>query len=255
MTNASSKATTIDEIIHQMDAIIQHCIAQNNKMGYFAVLYRGVTAQVKEKIKAGFFDDGKRMENLVIVFANRYLDAYYKFAKSEPTSKCWEVAFHAAGANNPIILQHLMLGMNAHINLDLSIATAEIAPKNQIGGVKNDFNIIMNILASMIDGVQDRLKIVSPSIKIIDWVGGRTDEHIAGFAINKARDLAWKTAEKLAYSTTAEKEKLITLHDEITAVIARGINNPPGLLLRTGLYLIRRREKLPTGQVIKVLLN
>lgn len=255
MANTSTTPLTIDDVIHQMDVIIQRCIAQNNKMGYFAVLYRSVTAQVKEKISTDFFDDGKRMEKLVIIFAGRYLDAVDKHWNGRATSKCWEEAFKAASLKNPIILQHLMLGMNAHINLDLAIATAEVAPGNQIAGIKNDFNKIMDILANMIDSVQNKIKIVSPYIRIIDWIGGRSDEHFAGFAIKKARDLAWKTAQKLAHANAPEKEQTLRLHDDVVAVIARGISTPPGLALRTGLYLIRQRERLPAGQAIKILLN
>ena len=43
-------------------------------------------------------------------------------------AQCWSVAFHAAHRRPPIIFQHLLLGMNAHINLDLGIACAEVAP-------------------------------------------------------------------------------------------------------------------------------
>ena len=253
--NVATKDASIDSIIEQMDTIIQRCINEKSKLGYFAVLYKGVTTEVKAKIKIGYFDDNERMQKLVIVFAGRYLDAINRFWNKEHPSKSWLVAFETTQLNSPIILQHLMLGMNAHINLDLAIATAEVAPKESIANIKNDFNKIMNILSNMIDGVKIRLESVSPSIKIFDWVGGNSDEKIAGFTINKSRDLAWNTAEKLAF---ADKEQFIEkfkLHDEFVAILAKGISEPPGVLMDIGLFFIRLREEKNTSKVISALLQ
>ena len=47
----------------------------------------------------------------------------------------------------PVILQHLLLGINAHINLDLGIAAVETSPGNQLAPLKNDFDMINKLLA------------------------------------------------------------------------------------------------------------
>ncbi len=87
-----------------------------------------VTLEVKEGIQASFSDDGPRMERLDVEFADRYLDAFYAYRDGRPLTKSWQVTFEAAENKNLLILQHLLLGMNAHINLDLGIATAKISP-------------------------------------------------------------------------------------------------------------------------------
>ena len=48
--------------------------------------------------------------------------------RGEPVSRSWEVAFSAIDEEGPIVLQHLLLGANAHINLDLAIAVATAVP-------------------------------------------------------------------------------------------------------------------------------
>ena len=83
------------------------------------------------------------MEKLDVIFANRYIKAYYQYQTQQPTSKSWEAAFVEADNYWIIVLQHLLLGMNAHINLDLGIAAAQISPKDEIHSLQNDFNTII----------------------------------------------------------------------------------------------------------------
>lgn len=66
----------IDDVIRELDGIVHDCRRERNRLGFFAALYRTVTAEVKKGIEAGRFDDAKRMEHLDVIFANRYLDAY-----------------------------------------------------------------------------------------------------------------------------------------------------------------------------------
>lgn len=55
--------------------MVANALEDGDRAGYFAVLYRKVTAKVKEGIAAGFFDDPGPMERLDVLFADRYLDA------------------------------------------------------------------------------------------------------------------------------------------------------------------------------------
>lgn len=148
---------TIDDVISVLDEIILESSSNNSTMGYFAVLYQKVTIKVKEEIAAGFFDDGPLMEKLDIVFAKRYIDAYFMWKNQKPITKSWEVAFRESENSKLLVFQHLLLGMNAHINLDLGIAAAEISGSNNIEDLEEDFIRINEILASMVDDVQNGL--------------------------------------------------------------------------------------------------
>ena len=48
-------AATIDEVIARLDAIIERALVDGDRLGYFAVLYRTVTAAVKQGIAVGRF--------------------------------------------------------------------------------------------------------------------------------------------------------------------------------------------------------
>src|SRR6202008_4811607 len=98
-----------------------------DRAGYFAALYYKVTSRVRDGIHNGEFEDGARMEKLDVLFASRYLDAYTKWRNGQQPSLSWQTAFESTKRSSVLVLQHLLLGMNAHINLDLGIAAAEVA--------------------------------------------------------------------------------------------------------------------------------
>jgi Family of unknown function (DUF5995) len=245
-------ARTIDEVIAQLDEVIARSRRERSRLGYFALLYRNVTVKVKEGIQAGLFEDGARMERLDVIFANRYLDAYECYRRRAATSRCWLATFRAADSWFPIVLQHLLLGMNAHINLDLAVAAAEVAPGAQIESLKTDFERINNILGAMIGDVQDRLARVSYYMTIVDRFGGRTDEAVMNFSINRAREASWRMAVRLAQLTPDEREREIQEIDGRVALLARVIQYP-GLSLRTANILVRFSEGRDLARIYDIL--
>jgi hypothetical protein len=123
--------STIDEVIKKLDQIIEETIAANNYLGIFAYVYRRTTVEIKKSILENRFEDNARMEKFDVVFANSYIEAYENYKLQEPISKSWMSAFEVK--DKPFtIVQHLMMGMNAHISFDLGIAAAEFAPGEKI---------------------------------------------------------------------------------------------------------------------------
>src|SRR5215211_3969569 len=154
-------ARTMDEVVSHLDEIIARSLREDSRLGYFATLYRNVTVEVKRGIAAGRFQDGPRMERLDVNFANRYLTALDCYHRGEPASRCWMTSFKAATQWPPIVLQHLLMGMNAHINLDLGVAAALTCPGDQLPPLRHDFDEINNVLSAMIEGVQLQLGRIS----------------------------------------------------------------------------------------------
>src|SRR4051812_36613284 len=111
------QATTINQVIDALEAIITESIQINSRAGYFAALYYKVTASVRDGIAKGQFENGPRMEKFDVLFANRYLDAYASWKSKHPLTNSWRVAFEVTEKSSALVLQQLLLGMNAHINL------------------------------------------------------------------------------------------------------------------------------------------
>lgn len=254
MPDMPSPATeTIDGVIDALTAIIAAARANSSRLGYFPALYRRVTREVQRGIAAGRFQDGPRMEKLDVIFANRYLSAYADWSAGRPTTRCWALAFDAASRTDCIILQHLLLGMNAHINLDLAIAAAEVAPGASLAALRHDFDEINQILFEQVNSVQDAIGTVAPLMWLLDYVGGRDEEKFVEFSLTKARDAAWMQAERLAVQSAASLPGVISIADSVVTVVGNGVLNPPGWLLRTVIQLLVRLEVKSVPRVIDAL--
>ncbi len=243
---------TITDVLAELDRIVEASVAENDLLGVFAYVYRRTTAQILDGIRAERFDDGPRMERFDVVFAKRYIDAYRQFRNKEQPARSWAVAF-AARRSDITILQHLLLGMNAHINFDLGLAAAEVAPGESIFDLREDFMRVNDLLEELTDEMQARLSRVSRLMILLDWVGGRKDEVVVNFSIRRARGLAWRVATQLAFMDGPEREKFIRQVDESAATIGSLIHRPPGRILGTALRLIRFFETRKVDTVIRSL--
>jgi hypothetical protein len=251
--STNMQAKTIDEVIERLDVIIDDAKKKNSRIGYFPALYRKVTIQVKEGIKKGdYFENNLRMNDLDVLFANRYLTAYDQFVQNEKTTESWNIAFEKTKHYWPIVLQHLLWGMNAHINLDLGIAAARVAPGNAIHGLKDDFDKINALLASLVEGVEEELSKVWPTLKIILKFSGKIDDFLINFSMKVARREAWKFAVELADKSPEEQAKLIAEKDQEIAQFAKLIN-PPGLIPKLIFGIIRVGEKRNVAEIIEIL--
>jgi Family of unknown function (DUF5995) len=242
---------TIEEVIEALDGIIARAIEERSRVGYFAAVYRKVTTKIAEGIATGFFDDGERMERLDIVFADRYLAALDDFQTGGAATSSWMTAFEATSSARPLVLQHLLVGINAHINLDLGIAAAATAPGDALSDLRRDFDRINEIIASLIAGVAHDIAEVSPWIGLLDRIGGRHDDEIIRFSIEVARTEAWRFAVELAPLTPEHWAGPIGARDARIARLARTVLNPGWL--SAGLLVIRARESNDVRRNIEVL--
>lgn len=231
----------IDLVIEDLDRIVAESKSDASPVGYFAALYRDVTISVRDSIEAGAFDDGPRMEAFDVRFAQRYLDALSDYRSGRPVRKAWQLAFDTTREWWPTVLQHLLLGMNAHINLDLGIAAARVAPGSSLPSLRADFERINTLLANLVDQAQARLAEVWPALHLLDHTAGRTDEAVVNFAISRARDHAWAVAERLAPIPPEEQEPLIRTFDAETADVGGRVRHP-GFWVSTVLRVVRLGE-------------
>jgi hypothetical protein len=246
------QAKTIDDVIKRLDVIIEEAKKNNSRIGYFPALYRKVTKSVQKGIADGMFAKAKRMEDLDVLFANRYLTAYDQFVKNGKTTESWNIAFEKTKHYWPIVLQHLLWGMNAHINLDLGIAAARVAPGEAIHDLKHDFDKINGLLASLVGEVEEELSKVWPTLKVILRLTGKIDDFLVNFSMEAARDEAWKFAIELAFASPEEQARMIAKKDHEVAQFARFIN-PPGLIPKLIFGIIRVGEKGRVADIIEVL--
>ncbi len=243
---------SIDDIVVDLSKIVDWARDNRSRIGYFAAMYRKVTLAIKEAIEAGEFENAERMSRLDVVFAQRYIDACAEFTAGAQPTASWQIPLAATRRRRPIIMQHLVTAMNAHINLDLGIAAASVAPGSEFEGLEEDFKTINDILGRLVDGFADDIAQVSPWIGLLDRIGGRTDNALVNFSIQVARVEAWNLGGQLAPVPKSEWKPIDAARDKWTAGFGDFLLHP-GWLLSIGLFAIRIRESNNILGVIDVL--
>ena len=222
---------TINDVLNELDKIISDSVREKNYLAIFAWVYKRTTEQIKAEVDKGSFENGQRMQQFDIVFANLYLDAYHDYKDNKPISLSWKIAFDAAREKHTLI-QHLMMGMNAHINLDLAVAACTIMDGKPIAGLENDFNKVNDVLAGLLDEMQLKMGKVSKLMFLLDWAGKRSDEAIINFSMEKARTQSWLSANELWKLNGAGRQSRIKELDRNVESISRFLLHPPSKLLR-----------------------
>jgi hypothetical protein len=255
MTTSSGIATDIDGVLAELRTVVDRAAAESDRVGLFAALYRQVTLAVAKAMADGVFDDGPRMNRLDTTFANRYLAALHACqAPGDPGAapRCWQLAFEAATRPEPVIVQHLVLGVNAHINLDLAVAAARTCPGPDIADLKDDYDRINGILASVMGGLQHTVERFSPVLAGLDVVLGRLDDTIIGFDLETARSEAWDAAVLLAGQPPEAQAATERMLDRYATGLARAVLSPPWPAPHA-LEVVRSTEHTPVREVITAL--
>lgn len=248
------QAETIEQVVDIMDGVLEEFKNTKSRLGFFAALYRMVTMVVKERCDEGnFFEDNDRMRWLDVVFANRYFDALNAHLNNGTPTKSWAVPFEMADNETLLILQHLLLGMNAHIALDLGVAAAEVSGGELTPSLERDFNRLNNLLGGLIDTVQDEVGVVSPLLRYMDKIALRVDENFVSFSINYARDKAWEFAQSIAPLSPEDRVHKIIERDAEVSDFARKRIASTTFPFGAFVWLVNRRESKDPLEIIKVL--
>ena len=226
-----------------------------DRRGWFVAMYRQTTSAVRAQAAAGRFDDAERMGRFVERFAARYLGPLADSRAGRPVPRSWRVAFDCAGGKDHVILQHLLLGINAHVNLDLGVVAAEICPGDQIASMHDDFVRVNDILGALLPRVRACIGRFSPLLDVIDRVGEADDDEVLNFSIRVARNEAWDQAVILAaVDDPVRRAHLIDSLDRRVAVLSRVVAHPGGLLQRA-VDLVAATESDDVAEVIDALGN
>lgn len=237
-----NEVESIDDAILAIDREIDRCIETNDPHGYFAIVYRAVTARVRSGLVAGEFDDAEQMERFDVLFARRYLDACAGWRSERPIPNAWRVAFDAGTGRRPLVAQHLMLGINAHINLDLGIAAATATQPGQVESLQRDFERINDVLAELVDSMQTAIASISPWTRLTDIIALRFDEAFVTFSLRHARAEAWEFATRLSGQPATIRTELERQRDvDVTHLGERILR--PGRPVRWLVPVARFRER------------
>lgn len=220
-----AQAQDIDQVLQQLNTILDDALRQSARIGYFAALYERVTTNVRRAIVAGdVFQDNARMERLDVVFADRFLQAWAQHTSGGTPTQSWQAAFALLDDAEPLVVQHLLVGMNAHINLDLGIAAATVAPTPaELDSLWPDFKMINQVLSRLVIVVEDELGEISPRLHRIEEIAPALEDKLFDFGIDVARDAAWALAKDLAATPKPGWDAVIAKRDAEVAAVGRAL--------------------------------
>jgi hypothetical protein len=217
--------------------------------GYFPAMYARVTRRVIDDAAAGRFIDGARMANFAVEFANRYFTA-----RAEPSAaaKCWRGSFAVAGDRSLLVVQHLLIAINAHVNFDLPQTVVQLVDGGAgLAAIRPDFEAVNDVLAETYDEIMEDLD------RVTRWTSkaaSRGGGPVFNFSLRAARRQAWRAATRLAAETETERRHDVALLDELVAVLAYMVTRPTAPV-RWLVPVLRRLETREPDRVIRALLG
>jgi len=243
--NIPRSISTMPESLEALAEIIKWGKENQSPLGYFAALYTKVGLRIESALQAGKFQHPEKLRHLDIVFFNRYLEALYLWHEGKTPSLPWQVACDATSNSNLIALQHLLMAMNAHIDLDLGVATAEAIPKDELKDFETDFGTMNQLLASIMHDVENDMALIFRMLRPINWLFRREEDLILNFSMKLVRSQAWDTCIRLSKLDGEARD--LAIHSLATKVgnVSQAIADP-GRLGDCLVAWIRRRE---TGDV------
>lgn len=195
--------------------------ASTDAAGYFPALYSRITTDVAAAVERRGFEDGRRMDTLATTFASYYTRS---LRGTVPRPRCWQASWDVRTETNLLVVQHLLLGINAHVNYDLPQAVVEVARGvGDLEAMRSDFNAINEVLASSYSRVVEDLDRVSRWTSEAGFLGGRA---AFNFSLTAARRQAWGAAERLSVLDGQEGAAYVAELDGLVSVLAYLITKP-----------------------------
>ncbi len=204
-----------------VDELRSIALAAGDASGHFPAMYARVTERVQLAAASGRFDDPARMERFAAAFAAWYVRSRTGHGA---VPACWRAAFDVAGDSHLMIVQHLLLGINAHVNHDLPQVVVELAPeRGDLSALRADYEAVNDILAETLPDVLRSLGTVSRWVNVAAARGG---ERLFDFSLGVARRQAWNAAERLHRLPPAERPADVAELDRLVAVLAYLVARP-----------------------------
>jgi hypothetical protein len=225
----STPCTTIEAVVSRLETIESSCLARGDRRSIFATLYGIVTREIRDRTAAGAFHDNAWVRAYAVGFANLYFRAYdgAEEGRAADVPRAWRLCFDAAASGRTIVLQDLLLGVNAHINNDLPFAIASVRIDPDREARHRDHLAVNQVLSGVTERATERLAaLYAPGLRTLDAAAGQLDELAGQFAIEVARDSAWEGAVSLTNARDAgERELVATMIGARAAVLARLIRS------------------------------
>jgi len=218
-------------VIERMLDMIKQWEDQSDQRAIFLNCYSMMTRNMLSAIEQHEFKDPAWVDRLLHRFADYYFIALEAYEHNPSTAPpVWQITHKISQSAEPLTLQKLLLGVNAHINYDLVFTLVELLEpewaelsESQRAERYTDHCYVNEVIGRTIDAVQDTvLEPAMPVMDIVDKLLGPLDEMMLSRLITHWRDRVWNNATLLL--ETKESTERSRVIQQVEAETFRQVN-------------------------------
>lgn len=177
-----------------------------DRRAIFLDCYTRMTKNMLGAVAEARFNDGAWVSSLLSRFAEYYFEALHTYGENaDGAPAVWRVAFNAASQPGIHSMQHLFLGVNAHIRYDLVLTLVDMLREEWPGLTEfqrqnryADHRLVNQIIYETINSVQDAvIERQNPEMDLIDKLMLGVDEWLIFRLISNWREETWHHAQHL----------------------------------------------------------
>jgi hypothetical protein len=204
----------------------------------FLGTYQRTTIAVGKAVRDGVFEDGPWVEDWDVAFADLYLDALDADLGGGRVPRPWRLAFEAPPDLKP--LQHVLLGINAHINYDLPqallavISDEDFRDPTILDRRRRDHERIDGVLSGRVAAEDQELASVSAR-SLLDRLLTPLNQRASRRFLREARQKVWHNTAELQRARLSGPEVYAVRLGELEVLSAAKIAD----LLAPGQVLLR----------------
>jgi hypothetical protein len=189
---------SVDDTHERLVALEAYLRERDDRRAVFLTVYSEMTAAVQRGIESGSFADPDWVRQYLITFAEYYRRALAAFERRDfhAVPPPWVLGFGASVRGETLVAQDALLGINAHINYDLTYTLRDVTIDPDREAKRADHLRINDVLRQLVDIVQEALVAVYSAVGVspIDDVLGPVDEQLAVLGLERSRQFAWRNA-------------------------------------------------------------
>jgi hypothetical protein len=188
-----------------MLALVDQWNATGDHRAIFLACYQRMTEHMLAAVERDEFHDSAWVHRLIGDFADYYFVALTAWEQATGGPQVWQHTFAVAMWRDIAIVQHLLLGVNAHINYNLVLVLDDLLrpewphlSEYERRQRRADYDAVNRVIALTIDRVQDEVLVpYARAMRILDRAFGPLDEWCTAHLIRNWRNDVWRQAVQM----------------------------------------------------------
>lgn len=218
----STRPSNVEEALLALERVSEKLTEDGDPRAAFPDIYAIITRRVGESVALGageFFLAPRWISRLAGRFCERYLETLrWSLTGHRQDTNAWGLAYQACDAQGMLPIQHVLLGLSAHINFDLALGIyrtiVELGAEHDAETLrlfKHDHDAVNHLLRAAIPEAFDHLIAHHrcPGASLLFHHAYALSEWTAIHILSSWRDRVWYDAMALLRADPAGREELV----------------------------------------------